>query len=100
MKADNRIDTGGLNILKIVGSESKKLNITGAAVENWNNRKEAPPKPLTKPADFIREKTPTPGTSKQLPKKIQTRGNVIRYIYLVLHCQSNLDLFLKYQTKL
>ena len=46
---------------KLLGVFVKQKTVTG---ERWNIRKE-PPKPLTKPADFTREKTPTPGTSKQ-----------------------------------
>ena len=47
---------GGLHIQKISGCEFLNKMVTG---ERWNIQKE-PPKPLTKPADFTREKTPTP----------------------------------------
>ena len=57
-KQPNRYN--GLHIQKTFGCDCKTKTVTG---ERWNIRKE-PPKPLTKPADFTREKTPTPGTSK------------------------------------
>ena len=55
---------GGITLTKNFWVKSKeKLIVIGSTTDNWTSRKEAP-KPLTKPADFIREKTPTPGTSK------------------------------------
>ena len=65
MKANNRINMGVLPLQKIFGYKSKEnLIVIGSTTDNWTSRKEAP-KPLSKPADFIREKIPTPGTSKQ-----------------------------------
>ena len=58
-----KADTGGLRIQNFLGVNYKVLNVTGVTGEKWNNRKKAP-KPLTRIADFIREKTPTPRTSK------------------------------------
>ena len=61
MKVNNRIDTGESHIQNTFGHNFNRKPFTG---EQWNIKKE-PPKPLTKPADFTREKTPTPGPSKK-----------------------------------
>ena len=50
---------GVLHVQKTSEFDFQNKTVTG---ERWNIRKESP-KPLTKPADFTREKTPTPGPS-------------------------------------
>ena len=62
-KANNRIDTGGLHILEIFGYKKIDRTYMLTGDNKWNSRKE-PPQPLPTPADFTREKTPTPGSSR------------------------------------
>ena len=75
---------------------SKETRIKTKLLQVKDGTSEKSPKPLTKPADFTREKTPTPGPSDKWTKRAQKGGNVIRCNtepnLSSDKCQSNLDL--------